>query len=275
MELDATQVQSYIAVAAAYGLQVLYALAVMVIGFWVAGFLSRRVYQAIKMNKRVDDTLAGFASSFIKYAIVTVVVLAVLQMFGIETTSLIAVLGAASLAIGLALQGTLTSFAAGVMLLVFRPFKVGNMVTVAGFTGAVRDITIFTTELSTDNNVHITIPNKDVWGAPVTNFSTSPERRVDVAIGVDYSANLQTAITAMRQTLAEEPRILRGADVVVSKLGEKAVELTAQGWAKGADHDTLKSDLSLAIKNALDSAGVPFPRSFAEPLPSTNAVLAA
>ncbi|MDX2266293.1 MAG: mechanosensitive ion channel [Hyphomicrobiales bacterium] len=266
MTFDPAQLEALLTLALTYGVQLLYALAVAFIGFWMAGFLSRRVYDAIKMNKRVDDTLAGFASSFVKYAIVTVVVLAVLQMFGIQTTSLIAVLGAASLAIGLALQGTLTSFAAGVMLLVFRPFKVGNVVTVAGYTGSVRDITIFTTELATENNVHITIPNKDIWGAAVTNFSTSPERRVDVTIGVDYSANLQTAITAMRQALAQEPRIIRGADVVVSKLGDKAVELTAQGWAKGVDHDALKSDLALAIKNALDVARVPFPRAYPEAL---------
>lgn len=271
MNFDTTQLEGLVTLGITYGVQLFYALAVAVIGLWIAGFLSRRVYAAIKTNKRVDDTLAGFASSFVKYAIATVVVLAVLQMFGIQTTSLIAVLGAASLAIGLALQGTLTSFAAGVMLLVFRPFKVGNLVTVAGFTGTVRDITIFTTELATETNVHIMVPNKDIWGAAVTNYSTSPERRVDVTIGVDYSADLQTAITAIRQTLAGEPRILQGADVVVSKLGEKAVELTAQGWAKGADHDAMKADLSLAIKNALGAAGVPFPRSFAEPAPVLSA----
>ncbi len=270
MNFDTTQLQGFITLAVTYGVQLFYALAVAIIGFWIAGFLSRRVYDAIKANKRVDDTLAGFASSFVKYAIVTVVMLAVLQMFGIQTTSLIAVLGAASLAIGLALQGTLTSFAAGLMLLVFRPFKVGQMVTIAGFTGIVRDITIFTTELATETNVHIMVPNKDIWGAAVTNFSTSPERRVDVTIGVDYSADLQKAIGVIRQTLGAEPRIIRGAGVVVSKLGEKAVELTAQGWAKGADHDALKSDLSLAIKNALDAADVPFPRAFAE-LPPARA----
>ncbi len=148
------------------------AVLILIIGFWVSGRADFLVGRALRKTKHVDEMLRGFFSSIARYFVLTITALAVLSQFGIQTTSLVAVIGAASLAIGLALQGTLSNLAAGVMLLIFRPFRIGHSVTVGGNTGTVRALSLFWTEIVTDANVQIIIPNGSVWGQPIKNMTT-------------------------------------------------------------------------------------------------------
>lgn len=262
MEVQVSELQSLLTLAIKYGMEFLYAVIIAIIGFWAAGFLSRRIYAVIKADKRMDDTLAGFAASFVRYSIITLVVIAVLQMFGIQTTSLIAVLGAASLAIGLALQGTLASFAAGIMLLIFRPFKVGHVVQIAGFTGAVSDITIFTTELRTPDNVQIIVPNKDIWGAAVTNYSALAERRLDLNFKISDESDIDRAVAAARHAIAGEPRILQAPNapfVAVTAVDDGFMILTLRVWCRNAEFEDVKISLLKQALRELAAAGIEGP----------------
>ncbi len=262
MEFQAAELQGFANLAVKYGMELLYAVVIAVVGFWLASFLSGRIYAAIKANKRIDDTLAGFTSSFVKYSIITIVVIAVLQMFGIQTTSLIAVLGAASLAIGLALQSTLASFAAGIMLLIFRPFRVGQNIQVAGFTGTVNDITIFTTELRTADNVQIIVPNKDIWGAAVTNYSATPDRRLDLDFKISDESDIDRAVAAAHQAIKTEPRVLSAPVapfVAVTAVDDGFMTLTLRVWCRNAEYEGVKISLLKQVLRELAAAGIQAP----------------
>jgi small conductance mechanosensitive channel len=192
------------------------------------------------------------------------VVIAVLGLFGIETTSLIAVLGAAGLAVGLALQGTLSNFSAGVMLLVFRPFKVGDYVEVAGAAGSVQEVGIFSTVLHTPDNVKITIPNSSVYGDTIKNYSANDTRRNDLVIGISYGDDIARAIETIRQVLVSDSRVLADPEAVVAvvELADSSVNLVVRPWCAGGDYWPLRFDLTRKIKEELEAAGcsIPFPQ---------------
>ncbi|MEK9900436.1 MAG: mechanosensitive ion channel domain-containing protein, partial [Rhodospirillaceae bacterium] len=171
---------------ATYGLNVIGALAIIVIGFIAAGWARRALERALSRSGHVDATIVRFFGSLLRYAIIAFVVIAALQRFGVEATSLVAVFGAAGLAIGLALQGTLSNAAAGVMLLMFRPFKIGDFIDAGGQSGTVKEVGLFTTEMATPDNVKIIVPNGAIWGQAIKNFSGNPTRRVDVVVGIAY-----------------------------------------------------------------------------------------
>jgi small conductance mechanosensitive channel len=182
-------------------------------------------------------------------------------MIGIQTASIIAVLAAAGLAVGLALQGTLANFAAGVMLLVFRPFRKGDLIEAAGVTGAVDAISIFTTTLSSVDNVAIVVPNAAVWGQTIRNYATNPTRRIDLAVNIAYRDSLQTAMDAIQRVVAADPRVLTdpAPTIAVGELGNSAVNILVRPWCSKDVYWDVRWDLTRAIKEGLERAGCTIP----------------
>ena len=244
-------------------LNVIFAAAILIVGFLVAGWAKRFITDKALEHEELDDTLFTFIGSMVRYAVIAFTVIMVLARFGVQTTSLIAVIGAAGLAIGLALQGTLSNVAAGVMLMIFRPFKLGQYIEAAGHAGTVKEITLFTTELATLDNVQIIIPNSAVWSGSIINYSHHDTRRVDLVFGVSYGSDLKVAEETLRQIMADDGRILDDPEpfLMVTELGASSVDFTMRVWCERSDYAPLKFDLTRRAKEALDAAGVdiPFP----------------
>ena len=247
-----------------YGLNVVGAIAILIIGYIAAGWAARLTGNALAKSAKVDETIRHFLASLVRYAVIVFTVLAVLSQFGVETTSFIAVLGAAGLAIGLAFQGTLSNIAAGVMLLLFRPFKVGQFIDAAGVAGTVESITLFMTELNTPDNVHVIIPNAQLWGTAVRNFSHNATRRVDIDVGIGYGDDIGKALQVLKDLVSGDGRVNADPEplVVVTGLGDSAVNLQVRVWCAASDTWPLKFDLTRQVKEALDGAGItiPFPQ---------------
>ncbi len=247
------------------GMNVVIAAVIMVGAFWASGFAKRQINKMGLKYEELDDTLFLFLASLAKYAILAIAIVFVLSRFGIQTTSLVALLGAAGLAIGLALQGTLSNLAAGVMLLGFRPFKIGDYVEVGGHSGTVKAITLFTTEIATSDNIQITIPNGDIWASSIRNYSYYDRRRCDIVIGVSYEADLKKTEAALRKVINADSRSLQDPEpfVRVTNLGDSAVDFTIRVWALSSDFGALKSALLWGIKEELDAQGIdiPYPTS--------------
>lgn len=246
-----------------HGLSLVGAVIILLIGLWLSGRARAVTERALNKALNSDEMLKGFFGSIAKYLVIIVTLLAVLGQFGIETTSLIAVLGAAGLAVGLALQGTLSNVAAGVMLLVFRPFKVGNFVELGGMSGTVKGLTLFTTELATPDNVQIVLPNSAVWGQPLKNYSAHPTRRVDMVFGIGYGADIDKAMSIVHAAIAADERCHTDPEplVVVGNLGESSVDLTTRVWCAAEDYWGVKFDLTKKVKQTFDAEGIdiPFP----------------
>ena len=241
------------------------ALVVLVVGWMVAGAVSGMVRKRVNATPRIDPTLGNFAASIVKWVILLMVLVAVLGLFGIEATSLVAVLGAATLAIGLALQGTLSDLAAGVMLILFRPYKLGDFVDIGGTSGTVKDINLFVTELVTPDNVQIIVPNGQAWGAIITNFSAHDTRRVDLVFGIDYGDDADKAMDIIVELAQADGRVHDDPApwVRVTNLGDSSVDLTARLWVDAADYWEVKFALTKAVKEAFDARGIsiPYPHS--------------
>ncbi|MBW2233691.1 MAG: mechanosensitive ion channel [Deltaproteobacteria bacterium] len=269
METDAVSASAQQAVDTAvtlvsnWGLQVMGAIALLIVGRIAAGMVSRGVRRSLE-RASVDRHLVPFFSSAANYLVLTVVLIAVLQLFGIHTTSLVAVVGAAGLAIGLALQGTLSSFASGVMLLIFRPFSVGDYVEVGGSAGSVEELGIFTTTLNTPDNVRIVIPNSAVYGEVIKNYSANENRRVDLVMGISYSDDIERALTIIHGVVTKDDRVLSDPEltVAVAELGDSSVNIVVRPWCKGTNYWPLRFDLMRALKEALEAGGcsIPFPQ---------------
>jgi small conductance mechanosensitive channel len=255
-------------VLATYGINVVGALVIIVVGFMVAGWarraLERALERALSRSGKMDATLVRFFGSLVRYAIIAFVIIAALQQFGVEATSLVAVFGAAGLAIGLALQGTLSNVAAGVMLLMFRPFKIGDFVDIGGKTGTVKEVGLFTTELATGDNVKIIMPNGQIWGQAIANFSANPTRRVDLMMGIDYGDNIDTAMATINRVIGEETRALTDQDstVAVAELADSSVNIVVRVWVNAADYWGVRWDLTKKLKEQLEADGIsiPFPQ---------------
>lgn len=245
----------------AYGFSILGAGLILIAGLWAAGFTQRHLVRALDRTGKIDPTISLFLGSAAKYLIIVFSIIAVLEQFGVETTSLVALLGAAGLAIGLAMQGTLSSVAAGVMLLIFRPFRVGQFIEAGGVSGTVESITLFTTHLNTGDNVHIVVPNAEIWGAPITNFSHNPTRRIELVVGIGYDDEIHRAISTVEDVLAADPRALAEPTPVieVSNLGASSVDILIRVWCKSEDYWALKWALTRAIKEAFDRAAISIP----------------
>jgi len=239
------------------------AVVMLILGFIVAGWARRRITKLGLQYEALDDTLFIFIGNITRYAIIGFALLFVLNTFGIKTTSIVAVIGAAGLAIGLALQGTLSNVAAGVMIIVFRPIKLGDFVTVGGQSGTVKSISLNNTELASTDNVQTIIPNANVWGNTITNFSIYETRRAEWIFGVAYDADLKKAEEVIRKTLLSDPRALQDPEpfLQVNNLGDFSVDFLARVWVKSSDYFAYQADMKRAVKEALDEAEVdiPFP----------------
>ncbi len=241
----------------------IFAGAILIVGFLLAGWAKRFITEKAFDHEELDDTLFTFVGSIARYAIIAFTIIMVLARFGVQTTSLIAVIGAAGLAIGLALQGTLSNVAAGVMLMMFRPFKMGQFIEAAGHAGTVKEVNLFTTELATLDNVQIIIPNGAIWSGSIINYSHHDTRRVDLVFGVSYGSDLKVAEAALKAVIDEDDRVLDEPQpfLMVTELGPSSVDFTLRVWCDSADYAPLKFDLTRRAKEALDDAGVdiPFP----------------
>jgi len=251
------QVQELLAV---YGLKVLAALAIVFVGRIVAGW-ARRLVERVMQKGKTDQIIIGFVGSLTYIALMAFVIIAALGQLGIQTTSFIAILGAAGLAIGLALQGSLANFAAGFLLIVFRPFKVGDFIEGAGVSGSVESIQIFTTTLNTPDNKTVIVPNAKLYGDNITNYSAKETRRVDLVVGVSYDADLGQVKAILNDIASKEERALKepAPVIAVSELADNSVNLVMRMWTKTGDYWGVYFDTTEAVKLRLDEAGIGIP----------------
>ncbi|WP_206021082.1 mechanosensitive ion channel family protein [Antarcticimicrobium luteum] len=242
-------------------LNVVKAVVVLILGWIAAGAIGGLVRRRVNATPQIDPTLGNFLASTVKWVILAVVLVAVLGIFGIQATSIVAILGAASLAIGLALQGTLSDLAAGVMLVIFRPYKLGQFIDIGGTSGTVKDLTLFTTELATADNVQIIVPNGKAWGEIIINYSAHPTRRVDLTFGIDYGDDADTAMQIILDTARADGRVHSDPEpwARVTNLGDSSVDLTARLWCDAGDYWDLKFILTKAVKEAFDKGGISIP----------------
>ncbi len=245
------------------GLNIIAALVIFFIGRWVAKQVGRAT-RRLMSKQGVDPTLVNFTSSLVYYAGLAFVVIAALNRLGVQTASLIAVLGAAGLAIGLALQGSLSNFAAGVLMIIFRPFKVGDFIEGGGTLGTVESIQLFTTTIVTPENAMVIVPNSKLGGDNITNFTARPIRRVEAVVGISYSDNIDQARRAILDEISSDSRVLADPTPVVSvaELADSSVNLQVWVWANTPDFLAVKLALPERIKTRLDAEGIsiPFPQ---------------
>ncbi len=239
------------------------ALAIALIGYWVAKIVSK-VFMATMNRRSVDPTLSNFISKLIFFTIFAVAAIPALAHVGIQTASVLAALGAVGLAVGLALQGSLSNFAAGVLLIAFRPCRVGDFVEVAGIAGTVQSISLFSTIITTGDNKRIVIPNSKIMSDAITNYSAMPTRRIDLIIGISYDSDMSKAKEILQQLVDADERILKDpvANIRVAELADSSVNLICRPWVASGDYWPVRWQLTEDIKNAFDAAGIgiPFPQ---------------
>ena len=239
------------------------AVVILVVGFLLAGVFGRRVRRLGKTYEHLDATLFNFLGNVLRYVILAFTAMFVLNTFGIQTTSVVAIIGAASLAIGLALQGTLSNVAAGVMIIFFRPLKIGDFVEVNGVTGTVRDITLNYTEIASLGNVKVVVPNADVWGNTIYNYSVYDTRRAQWEFGVGYGVNLAQAEQVIRDTIMSDERSLADPEpfIQVNNLGSSSVDFLVRVSCASDVYFQYQADMTRKVKEALDAAdiAIPFP----------------
>lgn len=242
---------------------ILAAIIIYVVGKWAAGVLSNLTRGLMKKAK-VEEALIGFTADLVKYAILIFTIMAAIGKLGVQTTSFIAVLGAAGLAVGMALQGTLSNFAAGIMILFFRPFKLGDAIEAAGTFGTVKEIQIFNTILASRDNCKVIVPNAQITSGIITNFSSIDKRRIDLVFSVSYQDNLQTAKKALTDLVNADTRILKDPAPVIAvlELGESSVNLVCRPWVNPPDYWNVRFDLVEKGKLELERAGcsIPYPQ---------------
>lgn len=243
-----------------YGVKIIAALVIFVIGKWVARKLGD-VTEKLMVTRAVDAALVNFTSSLVYYALLVIVVIAALGQIGIQTASFVAIVGAAGLAIGLAMQGSLSNFAAGVLIIIFKPFRIGDYVEMAGTAGVVENIMIFTTEMKTPDNKKIIVPNSSVLGGVITNYSANETRRVDLVIGIGYDDDIDKAKGVIEGLINADERILKDPAplVAVSELADSSVNFVVRSWVNSADYWGVYFSLTEAVKKRFDQEGISIP----------------
>jgi small conductance mechanosensitive channel len=264
MEIDLGKVLDTLTVwVTQYSVKLVAAILIIIIGRWISRRISRLLGRLLEKNN-VDVTLVRFAENLIYYALIVVVVIAAVGQLGINTTSFLTIVGAAGLAIGLALKDSLSNFAAGVMLILFRPFRLGDFVEAGGVAGTVHGITMFNTILNTPDNQQVIIPNGIITSNVITNVTANDTRRVDLVIGISYSDDIAKAKEIVSDLLQKEKRVLSDPApvIAVSELADSSVNLVVRPWVKTGDYWTVRFDLTEEIKNNFDEAGIsiPFPQ---------------
>ena len=239
------------------------ACAILFVGFILGGWVRRRLVNLGASYKHLDNTLFNFLGNVLRYVIIGYAFIFVLNTFGVQTTSFVALIGAAGLAIGLAMQGTLSNVAAGVMIIFFRPVRIGDFVEINGQMGTIKDVTLNFIELASISNVQIIIPNAQVWGNTIVNYSSYDKRRAEWTFGVGYGANLKQAEQIIKDTIMADPRSQTDPEpfVQVNNLGDFSVDFLVRVWCESADYFQYQADMKRLVKEALDAGGVdiPFP----------------
>ena len=247
-----------------YGLDVVGALIILIGGWVAAGWVRRKLLRVLERTPRVDQTLRPVIASVVRYIILVFVLIAVLARFGVQTTSIIALLAAGGLAVGLALQGTLQNIAAGIMLLFLRPFRVGDYIDAEGLAGTIEEIGLFTTQMRTYDGIYVEVPNGQLWNRAIRNYSRVEARRLDLVVGIGYQDDIDKALAAMMDLLVKDERVNDDPEpqVMVKELGDSAVNLNLRCWIAPGDYWSLRFDLTKAIKQRLDAEGItiPFPQ---------------
>ncbi|EGR4434338.1 TPA: small-conductance mechanosensitive channel MscS [Vibrio cholerae] len=246
-----------------YGVNVISAILILFIGNLVVKGVAGSVANVLK-KKEMDKAVVEFIHGLVRYTLFIIVLIAALSRIGVQTASVVAVIGAAGLAVGLALQGSLSNFAAGVLIVAFRPFKSGDYVEIGGVAGSVDSIQIFQTVLKSPDNKMVVVPNSAVIGSAITNYSRHETRRVDMVIGVSYKSDLQKTKRVLRETLEKDPRILKDPDMTIGvlTLADSSINFVVRPWCKTSDYWAVYFDSMQAIKEALDANGIeiPFPQ---------------
>jgi small conductance mechanosensitive channel len=257
-------VEQLVSFGTTYGLQIIGAIIILIVGRIAAG-VGRSVVHRLLEKGKADPAIVSFAGSLIYFLVLTFAILAALAKFGIQTASFVAIIGAASFAVGFALQGSLSNFAAGVLILAFRPFRVGDFIDAAGVMGTVKDIHLFTTILATPDNVQIIVPNSKLYGDIIKNFSANETRRVDLVIGIGYGSSIQEAYETIEGILKQDERILSdpAPQIAVSELADSSVNFVVRPWVKAADYWGVKFDITRKVKETFDEKGIeiPFPQT--------------
>ena len=253
-----------IPIATQYGLSVLGAVLILIAGYVIANWVAKSVTKRAGQSENIDDTLVPILGQITRIFIIIVTLLAVLGQFGVQTASIVAVLGASALAVGLALQGTLSNIAAGVMLLMLRPFRVGDAVSIGGTMGIVDAINLFTTEMHSFDNIGISMPNSKVWGAEIQNLNRFDTRRVDMEFGIGYGDDMDKAIQLIKEILDEDDRILENPAplIAISNLGDSSVDIRVRPWTHRSNVWPLRYDITKKVKERFDdnSISIPFPQ---------------
>ena len=246
------------------GRDALAAVVILTLGLWLSGRVASIINKGAKRSRHIDDTLRPFLSSLARYAILIVTIISVLARVGVQTTSIVAALGAMGLAVGLALQGTLQNISAGLMLLVLRPFQVGDYIDASGISGTVETIGLFSTEMTTYDGIYQAVPNVSLWNTSILNYSRLPTRRLDVPVGIAYEDDVEKAMALLLVHLQQDSRVMSepAPQVLVTGLGESSVDLSLRCWTQRTDFWTLKFELNKNTKLWLDTAGIsiPFPQ---------------
>ena len=248
---------------ALYGLNVVAAIIILILGRWAAKLI-RHIMSNVLTRRKVEETLVSFLCNLTYAFLLAVVVIAAVQKLGFQTTSLVAVIGAAGLAIGFALQGSLANFAAGVMIIIFRPFNVGDYVDAGGVQGIVEDIDIFVTRIKTVDNKQAIVPNSKITGDNVVNYSAKDTRRIDLVVGVSYGDDIDKVKSVIKTVLAEDSRILADPEPTIAllQLGDSSVNFAVRPWVKTADYWAVYFDTLENLKKRFDEEGIciPFPQ---------------
>jgi len=243
-----------------FAVNVVTAIAIFYVGRLVIGLITRALHKVMQAQK-LDKTLETFVCNLIRMVLLVFVVIAAISQIGVQTTSLIAVIGAAGLAVGLALQGSLSNFASGVLIVMFGPYKVGDFVEAAGISGSVEEVQILTTVLKTGDNKRVIVPNSQIMNSIITNYSANETRRIDMVIGVSYDDDLGKVRKTLEELVAADERILTdpACTIAVAELADSSVNFILRPWVKTADYWAVKLQLTEAIKNRFDEVGIAFP----------------
>lgn len=243
-----------------YGIKFIVAIFIFVVGRWIARKVGSGC-QRVMTARQIDPALVNFASNLAYYALLIFVVIAALGQIGIQTASFVAIVGAAGLAIGLAMQGSLSNFAAGVLIIIFRPFRMGDFVEMAGTSGVVESIMIFTTELKTGDNKKVIVPNSEVLGGVITNYSAKDTRRVDLVFGIGYEDDIDKAKRVLNEVINGDERVLPdpAPTIAVLELADSSVNFAVRPWVKTPDYWGVYFDLTENIKKRFDQEGISMP----------------
>ena len=252
-------------IAIGYSISFVFALLIFFIGKWISKSVVKILGKALRKVGGVDETLVKFLENIVYYALLTVVIIAALNKLGIATTSFLAILGAAGLAVGLALKDSLGNFASGVMIVLFKPFKAGDSVFAGGVSGTVTEVTIFNTVFLTADNQKIIVPNSSITSGSITNVNANNTRRVDIVVAISYEDSIKNAKDVLTNIINSNPKVLKdkGFGISVTDLAETSVKLGVNVWAKSSDYGSLKAELLEEIKIKFDEVGItiPYPKN--------------